>query len=424
MQNSHDDLPRPTRSICPSCKRLIQATLYEKANDVWITTHCPQHGDADHLFWKNAGLYRQMKKSANGGNLPSYPCPFKWESFAHMATTLAVDPTLRCNLHCPDCFSQAGSAESPDPPIQEILSRVPRLGPAGFRPNIALVGGESTLRQDVPELVRGLIAKRITPRLNTNGLMLLDPEKRRQLKQAGLRWVILQFDGFSREASIRLRGRDLIEEKLEVIEALARDGFSIHLAVMLAKGVNDSEIGRIVGFAVGHPHIKRLSFYPRSRVGRNEDPADSSIMHLDEVFDAMERGTGGRITRRDIVEMKWLWHRLFQITRHPVFRQRICIAPLVLLRTEEGYTVLNRLLEARAILEKPHILLQVVRSLPDLLSFDRGAYPDSILLVNIEKFYHTDAFDLDEAMNCHHIYLTSQGCVPFCLYNSFFRSNA
>lgn len=389
-----------------------------------MTTQCPVHGDSDHLFWKNADLYRQMKKSVNGGNLPSYPSSFQWNSFAHMATTLAVDPTLRCNLHCPDCFSQAGSAQGPDPSVQEILSRVPRLGPARFRPNIALVGGESTLRQDLPELIRGLIARGITPRLNSNGLSLLDPEERRLLKQAGLRWVILQFDGFSPEASVRLRGRNLVDEKLKVIEALGNDGFSIHLAVMLAKGINDSEAGRIVEFALAHPHIKRLSFYPRSRVGRNEDAGDSSIMHLAEVFAAMERGTEGRITRGDVIEMKWMWHRLFRTTRHPVFRQRICIAPLVLLRTDDGYTVLNRLFKAPTLLEKPHILSRLVRSLPDLLRFDRGAYPDSILLVNIEKFYHTEAFDLDEAMNCHHIYLTSQGCVPFCLYNSFFRSNA
>ncbi len=280
------------------------------------------------------------------------------------------------------------------------------------------------LRPDLGQLIQGLLAKNCTPRLNTNGLTLTDPQKRKRLKEAGLKWVILQFDGFSETASVKLRGENLIQDKLHVIEQLGEEGFSIHLAVMLERGINDQETARILEFSLQNRHVKRLSFYPRSQVGRNEDASNSLVVHLSDVLTSLESGTGGKVTRRDILEMKGLWHLLYLATRRPVFRQRICIAPFVLLRSRDGYVPLNRLFKPSAILKEPRLLKHLATSLGRVMAYDRAAYPDDILLVNIEKFYHTEAFDLDEAMNCHHIYVTPKGFIPFCLYNSFYRSQA
>jgi uncharacterized radical SAM superfamily Fe-S cluster-containing enzyme len=259
--------------------------------------------------------------------------------------------------------------------------------------------------------------------LNTNGIRLLEPEERKKLKAAGLKWVILQFDGFSEKASVKLRGANLVQDKLHVIEQLGEEGFSLHLAVMLAKGVNDRETGRILEFALQNRYVKRLSFYPRSQVGRNEDASDRLVMHLSDVLASLETHTGGKVTRRDLLEMKRLWHLLFRVTRRPIFRQRICIAPFVLLRSRNGYVPINRLFKPGTVLKEPQRLKHLALSLGRVMAFDRADYPDDILLVNIEKFYHTEAFDLDEALNCHHIYVTPKGYIPFCLYNSFYRSS-
>jgi len=419
-----DILPRSSRSLCPACGVEIKALLYEESGDVWLRKSCPEHGETHRLFWKDADLYRCLKRSSDGRNLPSFPSSFEWKSYVHMATTLAMDPTLRCNLRCPDCFSSAHASRDEEESVEQILARVPRFPPRGFRPNMALVGGESTLRPDLGQLIQGLLAKNCTPRLNTNGLTLTDPQKRKRLKEAGLKWVILQFDGFSETASVKLRGENLIQDKLHVIEQLGEEGFSIHLAVMLARGINDQETARILEFSLQNRHVKRLSFYPRSQVGRNEDASNSLVVHLSDVLTSLESGTGGKVTRRDILEMKGLWHLLYLATRRPVFRQRICIAPFVLLRSRDGYVPLNRLFKPSAILKEPRLLKHLATSLGRVMAYDRAAYPDDILLVNIEKFYHTEAFDLDEAMNCHHIYVTPKGFIPFCLYNSFYRSQA
>jgi len=332
-----------------------------------------------------------------------------------------MDPTLRCNLRCPDCFSDADAGIPDDPAVEEMLAWIPSIRGKRFRPNIALVGGESSLREDLPDLIRGLLKRGITPRLNTNGINMLDARQRRRLKEAGLKWVILQFDGFEPDVSRRLRGADLVRDKLRAIEELTADGFHIHLAVMLARGVNDRETGKILEFALQQEGVKRLSFYPRSAVGRNVDPSDNLVMHLVDVIQALETGTGGRIRREDLLETKRVWQVLFRLTRLPVFRQRICILPFVVIKAGDGYLPLNRMLRPSALLRDPGAMLRLLGSLGKVLAFDRAAYSSDILLVNIEKFYHTAAFDLDESRNCHHIYVTRQGYIPFCLYNSFHR---
>jgi len=399
----------------------VDALLYEKDGDVWMSGRCPEHGASDLLYWKDAGLYRASRRLSNNGGLPPAPSSFTWETYSGITTTLAMDPTLRCNLRCPDCFSDAEAGVPDDPTVEEMLARIPSQRGKRFRPNMALVGGESSLREDLPDLIRGLLEKGITPRLNTNGINMLDPRKRRRLREAGLKWVILQFDGFQPEASQRLRGADLIRDKLQAIEALTSDGFFVHLAVMLARGVNDREVGKILEFALHQKGVKRLSFYPRSAVGRNVDPSDGLVMHLADVFEVLETGTGGKIRREDLLETKRLWQILFRLTRLPVFRQRLCILPFVVLKTGDGYLPLNRLFKPSGILRNPGVPLRLLRSLGKILAFDRGAYSSDILLVNIEKFYHSAAFDLDESRNCHHIYVTPKGYIPFCLYNSFYR---
>jgi hypothetical protein len=66
-------------------------------------------------------------------------------------------------------------------------------------------------------------------------------------------------------------------------------------------------------------------------------------------------------------------------------------------------------------------LATLAREIPRLWRFDEGRYNTDVLPVNIEKFYDTCAFDLTASANCHQVYLTPHGFIPFCLYNSFFR---
>ncbi|MCZ7584498.1 MAG: hypothetical protein M5R36_14765 [Deltaproteobacteria bacterium] len=258
----------------------------------------------------------------------------------------------------------------------------------------------------------------MTPRLNSNGILLSDDKLLARLQEAGLEWIILQFDGFNADNSRRFRGADLIAHKLKLVDKLGRRGFKLHFAVMLERRSNLEEIHEILNYAAQKPHVLRVSFYPRSLVGRTEEQDRST--NLADVMDALDRGSGGVARREDFFAQRRLWNFLFRLTRHPLFRTRVCITPIVLVRTRDSYVPLNRLLRPSIYLKHPELIARLAR-LPFLMGFDRGRFGRDFLLVNVEKFYDTHTFLHHEALNCHHVYLTEQGYVPFCWHNSLTR---
>lgn len=419
-----DMKPIATSCVCPICGETVPAVLEERAGDMWLRRECPRDGVSESPFWRDAALYKSTYGLRHSELLPEGPLDLAHGAADGFLTTFAVDVTTRCNLACPTCVTDAGAAATPDPTPAEILSWVPDYSkrPGGFRPNISLVGGESTLREDLPEIVRGLLAKGIVPRLNTNGMLLLDEARVERLWQAGLRWVILQFDGFSPQTSLLFRGRDLIADKRRVIDLLTRKGFTIHLAVMVQRGVNDGEVGEILRFAAATPGIARVSFYPRSRLGRFADEKREATDAAD-VIDAIERTTGGEVTRRDILDAKRVGRALFRLTGHPMFRQRVCIFPFLLLRRGERLLPVSRLFSPAGLLSDPVAAVKMAWLARQILRPDQSGFGDELLFVNIEKFYDREAFDLRETRNCHHVYLSSKGAYPFCVYNAFHRDH-
>lgn len=412
--------PPPTRSICPECGAETPAELVEKNGDLHLRRHCPQHGRQDVFFWRDAELYRRLYLDRTPGVLPAGKLDLARGDATGFVTTYAMDITLRCNMRCPTCVSAAGNQAPPDPPLDELLARVPDHHGDRFPPNLALVGGESTLRDDLPEIIRGIRAKGVEPRLNTNGLRLTDKAYVRSLRDAGLRWVILQFDGFSPQSSLSFRGEDYSDLKLQVIETLSSQDMLIHLAVMIDQGVNDQEVGEILRFALRTPAIRRVSFYPRAHIGRVEDRASASTQ-LADIIAAIEKTTDGEIKQEDLLAAGRWGKTLYRLFGHPMFRRRVCIIPFVLVRNGKRMIPANRLLRPSGVLRYPGAFFSFLRSAIRTLRVDEGAWGPDILMVNIEKFYDQEAFDLIGAHMCHHIYLAEGGAYPFCIYNTLVR---
>jgi uncharacterized radical SAM superfamily Fe-S cluster-containing enzyme len=401
-----------TVSLCPTCRVPIEALLFERDGDVWMRKTCPRCGESEGRFFKDAALFRALAAFHPTDRLaPASDYSFDWTPYRRLCTTLAVDVTSRCNFRCPDCFSAAGEPAA-DPAAEAILSWLPPRTRNEPRPNLALIGGESATRPDLPEIIRGIAAAGITPRLNSNGLLLEDDALLARLRDAGLRWVILQFDGFSPSVSRRFRGEDFTGLKARVIDKLARRGFLVHFAVMVERGQNDAEMAEVLRFALRTPAVRRVSFYPRARVGRGRQ-ADRT--HLADLTDALAAGSGGEVTAADLIAFKRIFRALFAVTGDARFLNRRCQTPFLLMGDGGRLVPVNRL--AR----NPPLWGNLARSWNGLRRFDEGGGPGHVLPVNIEVFYDTEWFDLTAARNCHHIYMTPRGYVPFCIYNSFYR---
>lgn len=102
--------------------------------------------------------------------------------------------TRRCNLRCSYCFTwrEGGS----DPSISEVKQRIDKIKELGCNV-ISFMGGEPTLREDLPELVKYCSNKKMFVSMDTNGL-LLDKNLIDKLSDAGLDAVVVSVDGINK----------------------------------------------------------------------------------------------------------------------------------------------------------------------------------------------------------------------------------
>ncbi len=302
-----------TKSVCPLCLRVLDAQKRAERDGVYLDKKCPDHGAFSTLIWEgNLASYtrwntensavdppREGKKTEKGC---PYDCGLCTEHLRKGCCTL-LELTRRCNLRCPVCFAAAGDAgPESDLPLEEIGRQYDYLMAHGGPFNIQLSGGEPTVREDLPEIIRLGREKGFSFfQLNTNGLRLAaEPGYARKLKEAGLSTVFLQFDGLDDQVYITLRGRPLLAEKLQAAEACARAGLGLVLVPVVAAGVNEEQIGPILRFALEHsPGVRGVHFQPISYFGRCGLSRPERPLTIPAVLRRIEEQTDGLLRAAD-----------------------------------------------------------------------------------------------------------------------------
>lgn len=410
-----------TLTLCPECLKVLDGWLYPKAGDIYIRTHCPDHGPFDSLYFRDAALFDQVSALIDRKSIcHDLKCARGLPCRDHLTKTynIMLDITQRCNLECPVCFADAGS-DFAEPTVEEILERMPPQR-TKTRQNAVLLGGEPTLREDLPDLIRGISEKGFIPRLSTNGLRLVDPEYLQTLVDAGLRWVVLQFDGLEDRVYETLRGKPLLADKLRVIENCRQAQVSVQFAIMVDELRNGDQIGKIIDFAFENPTVKWINFYPRSTVNRDQFEPDGGL-HVADMLRLFEEQTEGRLRREDFLGMMRLLRRLYGLTGREIFRQKLSTWPMVLIKTDDGYLPLPRLLSLKGLSGNGSALKSVLKNLDKLLRFQDLKMPGEFLFMTMEKFHVQHAVDLCEASCCHMAFMIRNGFVPFDIYNLLYR---
>ena len=107
-----------------------------------------------------------------------------------------------------------------------------------------------------------------------NGIRIAKKEGyAKELKEAGLNTVYLQFDGLTKEPYLIARNKDLLDIKLQAIEKCREAGLGVVIVPTVVHGVNDDQIGDIIRFALDNVDIIHgVNFQPVSFSGRT--PAD------------------------------------------------------------------------------------------------------------------------------------------------------
>lgn len=298
-----------TESVCPECLRALPARKVAGDGGIFLEKSCPDHGTYSALIWEGTeesymawGSSMQPADRILAAKPADRGCPLDCGlcgNHERRGCCVLLEVTKRCNLHCPVCFAGAGSGEGRDVPFPELERQMEYLMSHGGPFNLQLSGGEPTMRDDLPDIIRMGREKGFSFfQLNTNGLRLAGEEGYAEtLKQAGLSCVFLQFDGFKEETYLTLRGRPLLSEKQAAIDACARAGLGVILVPVIAPGLNEGEIGALLDYAVSRmPVVRGVHFQPISYFGRCPEEKEGYRLTIPKLLSLMEAQTGGRIS--------------------------------------------------------------------------------------------------------------------------------
>ena len=271
-----EEVVRDTRSVCPVCLRNLPAQLVRTADgEIYLKKECPQHGAWSVPVWRSKvdfDLWTQHTPPLTGEEGSHCPenCGICAEHGIGTCCCL-LEVTKRCNLRCRFCFADGGRPEE-DPTLEEMKTAIREIVRQCGNPLLQLSGGEPTLREDLPELVRyAREAGCSYVQVNTNGIRLArEPEYAKKLADAGLDIVFLQFDGTEDEIYKSLRGAPLLEIKKKAIKVCSDLRIGVTLVPTVVPGVNTDDLGALIAFARENvPAVRGIHFQPISYFGRH-----------------------------------------------------------------------------------------------------------------------------------------------------------
>ena len=264
---------------------------------------CGQHGAYRTLIWRGnlpfsawTSAVEPMTES-EGLHCPA-ACGLCHEHVQGSCCVL-LEVTKRCNLRCRFCFADAGAEQ--EPPLEVLLDDVRDIAVTTSRPMLQLSGGEPTLRNDLPQLIRAAKEAGIPyVQVNTNGIRLAeDPALAHELAEAGLDFVFLQFDCTDDGICRTLRGHDLLAVKERAIRNSGAAGLGVTLVPTVVPGVNVTALGDIVKYAVDRsPVVRGVHFQPVSYFGRipADGHGDLKRCTMDELLVRLCEQTGLAVT--------------------------------------------------------------------------------------------------------------------------------
>jgi len=309
---------KKTKSLCPECLKVIEATIYEKDGKVLIDKECDEHGHFSDTYWSDYEFYKWAVPYRNDGIGVDNPqtetkkgCPYDCGLCEnHLTSTLLanVDITNRCNMRCPICFANAAAAgyvlELSMEQVTDILKRLASEKPVRCWA-VQFSGGEPTIRDDFPEIVAKARELGFTQiQVATNGKRFVkDIDYIMRLKAAGLNTFYLQFDGVTERPYIAARGYNALPEKIKALENIRKAGMSsVVLVPTLVKGISDDQVGDVVRFAFDNSDVVRgVNFQPVSFAGRiDKKELEKMRITIPDLARLLEEQTDGQITKEDL----------------------------------------------------------------------------------------------------------------------------
>jgi len=437
-----------TRSICPTCRRVIDAQVILRDNKVYMRKRCPDCGPFEALVYGDAQAYVANGKYNKPGTIPlswgsrsEHGCPHDCglcpDHQQHTCLGI-IEVNSVCNMDCPLCFSTAGPGFSLT--LEEVEAMLDDFVRTEGTPEVVqFSGGEPTIHPQIIDFVKAAKARGIRfVMINTNGKRIARDDgfvaELAEVKPA----FYFQFDGFERRTSLTLRGEaNIVEERIRALDRLAEAGLFVTLVPAIERGVNEHELGRIVDFAISHPAVRGINFQPAFHAGRHPGHDPMQRITIPDILKLIEEQTSGRFVVSDFIPVPCCFPTCNAVTYAFVDGDRVVPLPRVVNVYDYLDYITNRVVpdfsvEIRGALEGLWSSSSVAGSqksldqlslscqacgLPDAVTI--GDLADRMIMIMAQDFMDAWTFNQKNLMKCCKEFLLPGGKqIPFCAYNT------
>jgi hopanoid biosynthesis associated radical SAM protein HpnH len=204
---------------------------------------------------------------------------------------LMLEPLFRCNLACAGC----GKIDYPDEILNQRLSVDECLGAVDEcgAPVVSIAGGEPLLHKDMPEIVRGIVARRRFAYLCTNALLM--EKKLDQYRPSPFFIWSVHLDGDRQAHDRSVCQAGVYDRAVAAIARAKASGFRVNINCTL---FNDADAGNVARFfdsvkALGVDGITVSPGYAYERAPEQQHFLNRAATK--QLFrDILRRGDGGR----------------------------------------------------------------------------------------------------------------------------------
>ena len=437
-----------TRSLCPECRRPIDAKILLRDDKVYMRKRCPTCGPFESLVYADARAYAAFSGFNKPGTIPlahhakaergcPHDCGLCPDHEQHACLGI-IEVNSACDMDCPLCFSNASPGFNVT--LEEVEQMLDEFVRTEGQPEVVqFSGGEPTLHPRIIDFIEAARARNIPfVMINTNGKRIArDDAFLRRLAEAKPS-IYFQFDGFAENTYAVIRGEpNLLTEKLSALDRLAEVDLTVTLVPAIERGVNEQEIGDIIRFAIDHPAVRGVVFQPAFHAGRHMTHDPLQRMTIPEIVGLIEQQTQGKFRVDDFTPIPCCFPTCNSATY--AFIKGDEVTPLSRLVDVRDYLdyIQNRIvpdfsLEVKAALERLWSTASIAGSdaaaqnaliscqscaLPEPLTI--GDLAKNMFMIMLQDFMDPWTFNQKNLMKCCKAFLLpGGGQIPFCAYNT------
>jgi uncharacterized radical SAM superfamily Fe-S cluster-containing enzyme len=438
-----------TRSICPHCRRVIDAQILLRENKVYMRKRCPEHGTFEGLVYSDAKAYTANARFNKPGTIPltfsteiQHGCPHDCglcPDHQQHACLGIIEVNSACNMDCPLCFANAGAGFNLT--LEEVEGILDHLVETEGNPEVVqFSGGEPSIHPQIIEMIQAAKNRNIRHvMLNTNGKRIAEDDAFLERLSDVRPSIYFQFDGFDTDTYRLLRGEpEILPQKLRALDRLASIGAGVVLVPAIDRLVNLHEVGKIVSFAISHPAVRGINFQPAFSSGRYSEHDPMLRVTIPDILKALEEQTNGQFLVSDFVPVPCCFPTCNSVTYALIDGETVLPLPRVL--NVEDYldyvtnravpdlsaeiqTALENLWSSSAVPGSEKSMQQFALScaacgLPDG-GLDLSAFAKNTLMIMLQDFMDPWTFNQKNLMKCcKEILLPDGKQIPFCAYNN------